>query len=40
MLSLATNRKYFILDNYVVKPNGFARKEFFADIIGNETLYH
>ena len=40
MLSLATNSKYFILSNNVVKPSGFARNEFFVDIVGNETLYH
>ena len=40
ILSLATNSKYFILSNNVVKPSGFARNEFFVDIVGNETLYH
>ena len=40
ILSLATNSKYFMLNNYVVKPNGFARNEFFVDVVGNETLYH
>jgi len=40
ILSLATNSKYFILMNNVVKPNEFARSEFFVDIVGNETLYH
>ena len=40
ILSLATNNKYFILMNNVVKPNGFAGNEFFVNLVGNETLYH
>ncbi len=40
MLSLAKNYEYFILKNNVVKPNGFAKVEFFVDNVGNETLYH
>ncbi len=40
MLSLAKNYEYFILKNNVVKPNGFVRKEFFLDIVGNVSLYH